>query len=246
MKKQADAATAPLSRPMSGDETAVTDTPAGERGIVARLRVRGGREVSCESGFTTDQWAAMEQFIDAARALSRTPLLARPYTLAFEFSTSVARGPVLVGASLPDRDQVRALLGLLRPFLLEREPTSFVAMRKMLRRRLDHENFRQYLDRQRDIFKGRRITRTKVLSEERLPLTDEAIAKWMGGQAPVDAGEVPASWTTDAVRALLIALLLEKARAIIDVADAVFAIRTGAPVVPLPGDTPLDLLAEEH
>jgi hypothetical protein len=118
-------------------------------------------------------------------------------------------------------------------------------MRKMLRRRLDHESFRQYFDRQRDIFKGRRITRTKVLSEDRLPLTDEAIDKWVGRLAPVDAGEVPDPWTTDAVHALLIALLLEKARSVIDVADAIFAIRTGAPVVPLPGDTPLDLLAQE-
>ena len=187
----------------------------------------------------------MQQFIDAARALSRTPLLARPCTLAFEFSTSVARGPVLEGPSLPGRDQVRALLVLLRPFLLEREDTSFLAMRKMLRRGLAHESFRQYFDRQRDIFKGRRITRTKVLSDARLPLTDEAIDKWVGRLAPGDAGEAPASWATDAVGALLVALLLEKARAVIDVADAVFAIRTGAPVVPLPGDTPLDLPAEE-
>jgi len=125
------------------------------------------------------------------------------------------------------------LLLVLRPFLEERGPLSFAAMRKLLHRRLPHPGFARYLDRQRDIFKGRRLTRSKALSDVRLPQSDQAIEKWLGDPS---AASSQAPWTTDAIKALAIVLLLEKSRAIIDVADAIFAIRTGAVVVPLPGD----------
>src|SRR6476469_5326949 len=105
-------------------------------------------------------------------------------------------------------------------------------MRKLLHRRLTNPGFARYLDRQRDIFKGRRLTRSKALSNVRLPQSDQAIEKWLGDSS---AASSQAPWTTDAIKALAVVLLLEKSRAIIDVADAIFAIRTGAVVVPLPG-----------
>ena len=72
-----------------------------------------------------------------------------------------------------------------------------------------------------------------MLSGLRVPQSDEAIEKWLGSR---DAASSHAPWATDVMKALVIVLLLEKSRAVIDVADAIFAIRTGAVVVPLPGD----------
>jgi len=201
--------------------------------VVARLRVGPGEEVSCDAAFAADQWLAMQRCVDAARVLSRTPLLAKSWTYSFDVSARVGRGPQIESRSAPDREQLRALLLVLRPFLEERGPLSFVAMRKLLHRRLTNPGFARYLDRQRDIFKGRRLTRSKALSDVRLPQSDEAIEKWLGDPRAASS-QVP--WTTDAIKALAIVLLLEKSRANIDVADAIFAIRTGAVVVPLPGD----------
>jgi hypothetical protein len=65
---------------------------------------------------------------------------------------------------MPDPDHFRALLLLMRPFVLKNEGTHFGKVVNILRSRLDHPAFRTYLERQKAIFAGQRQQAMKLFS----------------------------------------------------------------------------------
>jgi hypothetical protein len=149
--------------------------------------------------------------------------------------------------SLPDPDHFRALLHLMRPFVLQEEEMQFGKVLNVLWRHLDHPMFRRYFDRQRDIFGGRRWQAFKSMSDGTLINSSETLMLWLNAYEYHRDGEKAAQFEAlhhgmrpliEFSEARFVAIVLDKARAVIEIGNAIFALRTNAPIVPLPGDRP--------
>jgi hypothetical protein len=88
--------------------------------------------------------------------LSTTRLLSQPGALRFSLASRENGGVQFEASSLPDRDDFRALLLLMRPFVLIKKENFFRRAAKTLRRRIDEPHIKSYINRQRQIFSGAR------------------------------------------------------------------------------------------
>jgi hypothetical protein len=146
---------------------------------------------------------------------------------------------------MPDHDQFRALLLLMRPFVLLDEGTYFGRVRNILARRLAHPAFRAYLDRQKEIFDGRRCQGMRVVSHGTLINSTETLDLWLNAyeyhrddqkRAEFEALHDDDALPMDYSRALFIHIMLDRARAVVEIGNAVYALQRNLVVTPLPGD----------
>ena len=130
--------------------------PADPVPIPFRIRLlgRGDSRVEeiCEGSIPDDEWARALTFRDCAKQLDKAEWvkigLDAEYTVAFERGAEA-----VVEMSNPPRDAaVRELLMLLRPFILEREPTSFLRVLGTFRRHIRHPALQRLFKRERRIF----------------------------------------------------------------------------------------------
>ena len=146
--------------------------------VAARLRQRDGTEISHSCSFTPDEWERLEKFATYAEDLTHTTLLSTKGRLAFSLHVG-QDGVRFEPTEIPDSHQVSELLHRMRPFVLTNEDTYFPRVRKILARRLDHPAFQTYLDRQKEIFDGRRCQAMRVVSHGTLINSTETLDLWL-------------------------------------------------------------------
>ena len=137
-----------------------------------------------------------------------------------------------------------ALLSLMRPFVLKKEATHFGRVVNILRWRLDHPAFRTYLDRQKTIFAGKRQQAMKLFSNGTVINSTETLDLWLNGfeyhrdaekrtQFEALQGEaLPVEVSLN----LLVGIVLDRARAVLDIGNAIYAMRRNMAICPFPGD----------
>jgi hypothetical protein len=89
--------------------------------VVARLRTRDQRQIAHSCEFTNVEWERLDRFAKYAQELSSTVLVSTPGRLEFSISASEGQGAEFLPVEMPHPDRVRALLLLLRPFVLNDE-----------------------------------------------------------------------------------------------------------------------------
>jgi hypothetical protein len=215
--------------------------------VTARLRRLDGTEIEHACSFTPDEWQRLDRFISYARDLTKTTLLSTDWALKFSISAD-EDGARFEGTSLPDPDHFRALLLLMRPFVLQHEETSFERVVNILARRLDHPAFRVYLDRQKAIFDGQRCQLFKSVSNGTVINSPAMLTLWLNAYEyhrdeekrlafeALHHGMQPMIEHSEAV---FVAMMLDQARAVIEIGTAIFALRQNAAISPLPGDISL-------
>jgi hypothetical protein len=141
----------------------------------------------------------------------------------------VASGVEFVG-TLPDNDVISALLHRVRPFVLAREPMSFLRIRNFLAKRIDNPQMRGILDGQRDLFTGKDfqeqieiVTTTPVLKD--VLNSDESFHAWLNAfeyhrdaakRATIE--QLSGVLGFEAARAIFVSMLLDKVKAIMNLA----------------------------
>jgi hypothetical protein len=136
-------------------------------------------EISHPCSFTPDDWRTLEKFADYAADLSRTALVSTGSGLSFSL-TSDDDGVRFESKAMPDSDQVSALLHRMRPFVLKKEPTTYLPrVRNILARQLDHPAFHSYLARQKEIFEGRRQQAMLLVSQGQVINSTETLEQWL-------------------------------------------------------------------
>jgi hypothetical protein len=207
---------------------------------VVRLRLPGGTEIEHAC-----QWQTLERFAAYAHELTQCRVLSTDWG-PFRFSVSGNEdGVMFEPTSMPDADDFRALLLLMRPFVLQDEQTSFFKVRNILERRLsDHPALRAYLDRQKAIFDGQRCQAMKLVSGDTVINSRQTLELWLNAfqyhrdekkRAMFEAlhGDV---LPVELTRALMIEIMLDQARAVVVIGNAIFALRNNIAITPLPGD----------
>ena len=143
--------------------------------------------------------------------------------LAFHFHGELGK-PTYWEVSLPPEDDIAAFLLRMRPFLLAAEPTSFLKVRKTLRRYVTLESVRRYLDQLRARYIGSAMPFTLTVGSAvgEISLgTNEAILKWLNAfeyhqdeDKQTYLRAMYAVFPEDSTRAILLYGLLHRAGAI--------------------------------
>ena len=128
-----------------------------------------------------DDVAVLESYSDYLAQLRRTRLGTegmRP-----QISIQWKKGEAMqVASNVPTEDDLLALLHRLRPFLLEKEPTSFNRTRGLLGRRFDNTKFHALLRGMRDLYEGRVLASQYQVSVNDLILnSDRTFYDWLNG-----------------------------------------------------------------
>ena len=213
--------------------------------VVARLRTREGEEIAYPCRFTSDEWTRLGEFATEAEALSRTRLLSQRGT-SLKLSVMMDdNGVRYQSTGLPDADDFRACLLLMRPFVLEDERTHFPKIRNILARRLNHPAFQRYLDRQKEIFDGARQLMVVMSSGIQVNSTATLDRLWLNAyhyhrdkrkrakfEALHDEHTLPLEFSD----ALFQDIMMERARAVLDVGNAIYSMQRNRVVTPFPGD----------
>lgn len=132
-------------------------------------------------------------------------------------------------AELPPAEDIAALLHLLRPFLLQREPTSFTKVCGVLGRGLPHVGMRALLRQQQQEFHGRTFqsqiefrANDVVLNSERiLMLWLNAFEYHQDPDKQLELAKLHELLPLDATRPLFVSMLIDKSRALGEVAKIV-------------------------
>jgi hypothetical protein len=188
-----------------------------------------GSECSSRVQFPEGELTSLVAFADAADELAAAGVMRQDLRVQIKIKFDVANGANFSG-TLPDNDVISALLHRVRPFVLAKEPTSFLRIRNMLARRVDNAEMRKILDRQRDLFTGKDfqeqieiVTTTPVLRD--VLNSDESFHAWLNA---FEYHRDAAKRTTieqlcgvlgfEAARAIFVSMLLDKVKAIMNLA----------------------------
>lgn len=213
--------------------------------VTARFKKRTGEEIAHRCEFPPDEWRTLTLFVSRADELARTTLLSTPSGINFSLHVDADGVMTFIPRQMPHPDHFRALLHLMRAFVLQGEATHFGKIRNILRRRLDHPAFDAYLERQKQIFDGARCQAFGIMSDGTMLNSSKMLDVWLNGyeyhgdeekrQRFEDLhGDVLSKELTEA---LFVAMMLDRARVVIELRNAIQALRHGLTASSLPGDS---------
>jgi hypothetical protein len=213
--------------------------------VIARLRTREGEDVAHPCQFTVDEWALLEEFATEAKTLSGARLFShRGPSLTLSITVN-EEGMQHEASGLPDPDDFRACLLLMRPFVLENERTYFHKIRNLLARRLTHPAFQRYVKRQKEIFNGARQMMLVMSNGTHVNSATTLDRLWLNAyhyhrdkdkRAKLEALHNEQTMPLAFSDALFQDIMLERARAVLDVGSAIYSLQRNRVVTPFPGD----------
>src|SRR5882672_8505894 len=104
--------------------------------------------------FDDDEWTVLTRFAEYARDVAETPIMRSSQGVSTSLSVDFTTGTQSHSVTLPPKVEIQALLHVMRPFVLQSEPTAFNKIVNILKRRIPDERVRASFDRQKAIFSG--------------------------------------------------------------------------------------------
>jgi len=186
--------------------------------------------------FSDDDWQQLTAYFSAYERLSKCRLTTSREELNFSFKYDVGE-PVKHSATLPPDDDIDAFLLRMRPFVLEREPTSFFRIRNILASYFTLPTVRRHLDALKDRYAGKFIEFRIEVGQASLT-APQALDKWLNAfdyhQDTEKRAELEAMFAIfpeQSARALFLYAMLERAAAVEKVARLIEGVmkRDGEP-----------------
>lgn len=129
--------------------------------------------------FEDGEWDDLQRFMNYADDLSKIELFKKggpgQLTLRYERDKGFS-----YSTTLPPDDQILSLMHRLRPFVLQKESTNFYKVCKHLKRRLEHNEVRDFLDALRKYFSGQRMQQSLIIQSKNITINSEStLRKWL-------------------------------------------------------------------
>ena len=123
--------------------------------------------------FDEEDWRLLGDFLEYSDEAHRTRFMheLNSYQSSFHLRPD---GHVRNAGVVPDDEALKSFLHLYRPIILKREPTSFINVRSLLARAIDHPHFRRSLKAWRAQFDGNVLRELCSLKHDELILTAES------------------------------------------------------------------------
>jgi hypothetical protein len=141
----------------------------------------------------------------------------------------------VVDSQLPPDDDLAAFLHRMRPFLLQKESTSFITICKILDWRLEDVILRAVVERQRCLYSGKEFqSEVRITSNATLLNDDKIVLKWLNAyefhrdksnRAELDALHqiIPLQH----MRAIFISTLMDMGKAVLEITHLIGAMKRG-------------------
>ena len=131
----------------------------------------------------------------------------------------------------------------MRPFVLKSEATYCFHVRTILGKRLTHPAFRAYLDRQRAMFNAERCQAMAFIANDVVVNSVEMLDLWLNAypyhknrdkRAFFEALHHPDVLPRELSEAFMIDMMLERARAVLDIGNAIYSLPRNLVIAPFP------------
>jgi hypothetical protein len=189
------------------------------------LKAEGMTDRKISGELTEDEEVMLQCFLDQYKQLSES----KPVREGFPCSINVSGEhdkPIVTKAELPDEDTLSILLHRLRPFILQKEPYSYLRVSSIIGRRLRDPYIAQFLREQREIYDGRNSQKQmKIISNDMIINSEKILYDWLNSHEyhrDPDKREVISTLLKalpgELMRVLMVSLLVDKVKAISNLA----------------------------
>jgi hypothetical protein len=201
---------------------------------VLRVKCPPGEDCSLSATFDDQEWAALADFAGEARKMASTRAFAQ-LRVNIKITAASIGGLKVIGQT-PDLDTIALITHRMRPFILQKEPTFFGKVCKILKRRLDSSPIRAMLDLQRaEFFSEAFQAQIRIVVNDAVVNAENTFMDWLNSEEYHRLSDQKARIAAldcvlpnDFLRPLLTSMLLDKMRAVLNVAQFVEAIVLGA------------------
>lgn len=185
------------------------------------MKVEGRSNVLVRGEFTDPEYETLLCYLDQYEQLAQSKPLKEGFPCGFHVKGE--RGSNLeIETSLPDKDTLSILLHRLRPFILEKEHTSFVVVSSIVGRRVEDPHIRQLLRQQRAMYDGRQFQQMMRIEMNSVVVnSDQVLRDWLNSHEyhrdPDKREAIDTlfnSFPGDFARGILISMIVDKVRAI--------------------------------
>jgi hypothetical protein len=186
-----------------------------------KLKEQGiGEEIDLAGEFSDKDWERLQDFEQYAEELMRTKFIQSQSAGSLRIESDPESGISFL-PELPDWDLVESFLHKFRPILLESEDSSFYKIQSLLAKGISHENIRQFIRHQRDLFSGKiQQSGYKITSNEEVLNSEKVLTHWLNAyEYHRDKGKktfiesLHQMFPLEASKVIFIRLLLDKAAA---------------------------------
>ena len=190
------------------------------------LKVRDTEAVTIRAKFEDEEWKCLGEFVRDAEELDSTPVVQGGFATSLKIVFAEGNG-LTIEAKAPPIDAVRLFLHKLRPFILENEPASFYRVAAILDRRYEHEAIRAVVASHRRCFSTRQAQSLFTINLNGTIInSDETLMKWLNAHEyhrdqdkQKELVELNRAFPAEALKTILISLLVDKAQSIFALAD---------------------------
>jgi hypothetical protein len=187
-----------------------------------------GETASLSGRFADDEWDRLKEFAQYAEDLLTTKYVkdGMPASLTIHWDE---QSGLAASSTLPPWDDVTVFLHKFRPLGLQSESTYFYKICGILSKELAHPYFRSMIDEQREIFSGKRMqAQFQIQSNDVVLNSEKVLNDWLNAYEYHRVKEkrefidsLHAMIPLEASKALFLALLTDKAKAIYGIAGLI-------------------------
>jgi hypothetical protein len=197
------------------------------------VKMEGRRDATVRGALSDDEHAILRGYLEEYENLWASKPLREGFPCSFKMQWEMG-SPVSFESSLPDADTLSILLHRLRPFVLDDEPFSFTTVCSVVGKNLNDPGVRSLLRELRRLYDGRRMQSMYQVSFDDVVLNSERVLKdWLNSheyhrdpdkREAIDA--LFAHLPNDFLRAMFVSMLVDKVKAIRNLASLVHTLLT--------------------
>lgn len=196
-----------------------------EREYKLTLSVKNTNEtLTLEGQFDLDDWNRLEDFVEYADDLLKTPYFQNGMQSSFKISWDHESG-MSFHTQLPPWGDVIEFLHMYRPLGLKSESTYFYDICNILSKELAHPYFRNMIKQQRDVFSGKTLqTQYQIKVNDIVLNSEKVLYDWLNAyeyhrnkEKRALINSLNSMLPSDTTKAIFLGMLAEKASAIHDI-----------------------------
>ncbi len=183
---------------------------------------RDSTQLPVDGQFDDMEWKALNDFILYAHDLAETSVIkSNKFHSQFKLVYNKSSG-FSETVTMPDIDDIKLVMYKLRPFILERESTSFNRVCGIVYRNIRNETISRLLGVQQDLFQGKIMRQTyKIAIDDTVINSEDLFMKWVNGfeyhrdeDKRAQFEQYRHIFSEDKFRAIFVDFVIDKIRAI--------------------------------
>ncbi len=189
------------------------------------IRINQTDDINLSLQFTDEEYELLKDFVNYADEVFQTNFV-KNRNFGKLMSQSDGQNDLRFTTELPNRDETSFFIYKLRPIVLQNEGTHFHKIRKLLGLKIDNSDIRGFLKLQKEMFDGKRLRNFQILSDESILNSEKTLFDWLNAyeyHRDKDKQKLIENLhriiPLEASKVLFLSLLLEKAKAIFNLAD---------------------------